>query len=149
MASPNSILFPIVDRTIDVLKPAEHYFSRFDAASGTNETFKFFIRYSLTSFFFFFLSLSTVTSTEGPELEIVRVSRRHMGPYLCIASNGVPPTVSKRIVLIVHCTYVCVGCSESLCNVTGESGYIPGKGGIPELSECNTRVSQCTACCRA
>ncbi|XP_046473169.1 neurotrimin isoform X2 [Neodiprion pinetum] len=42
------------------------------------------------------------TSTEGPELEIVRVSRRHMGPYLCIASNGVPPTVSKRIVLIVH-----------------------------------------------
>ncbi|XP_020706786.1 lachesin-like [Athalia rosae] len=43
-----------------------------------------------------------VASTEGPELEILRVSRRHMGPYLCIASNGVPPTVSKRIVLIVH-----------------------------------------------
>ncbi|KAF4532674.1 hypothetical protein B566_EDAN002909 [Ephemera danica] len=26
----------------------------------------------------------------------------HMGAYLCIASNGVPPTVSKRIMLIVH-----------------------------------------------
>ncbi|KAK9881851.1 hypothetical protein WA026_018042 [Henosepilachna vigintioctopunctata] len=25
-----------------------------------------------------------------------------MGPYLCIASNGVPPSVSKRIMLIVH-----------------------------------------------
>jgi hypothetical protein len=26
-----------------------------------------------------------------------------MGPYLCIASNGIPPSVSKRIMLIVHC----------------------------------------------
>ncbi|KAG7211710.1 hypothetical protein KM043_010959 [Ampulex compressa] len=43
-----------------------------------------------------------VASIEGPELEITRVTRLHMGPYLCIASNGVPPTVSKRIVLIVH-----------------------------------------------
>ncbi|XP_051175236.1 lachesin-like [Leptopilina boulardi] len=43
-----------------------------------------------------------VASIEGPELEITHVSRLHMGPYLCIASNGVPPTVSKRIVLIVH-----------------------------------------------
>uniref|UniRef100_A0A182JC76 Uncharacterized protein n=1 Tax=Anopheles atroparvus TaxID=41427 RepID=A0A182JC76_ANOAO len=25
-----------------------------------------------------------------------------MGAYLCIASNGVPPTVSKRVMLIVH-----------------------------------------------
>ncbi|XP_076238189.1 neurotrimin [Calliopsis andreniformis] len=43
-----------------------------------------------------------VASIQGPELEITRVTRLHMGPYLCIASNGVPPTVSKRIVLIVH-----------------------------------------------
>ncbi|KAK2583265.1 hypothetical protein KPH14_009275 [Odynerus spinipes] len=43
-----------------------------------------------------------VASIEGPELEITGVTRLHMGPYLCIASNGVPPTVSKRIVLIVH-----------------------------------------------
>ncbi|XP_034192563.1 neurotrimin isoform X2 [Osmia lignaria lignaria] len=39
---------------------------------------------------------------QGPELEITRVTRLHMGPYLCVASNGVPPAVSKRIVLIVH-----------------------------------------------
>uniref|UniRef100_T1GMI6 Ig-like domain-containing protein n=1 Tax=Megaselia scalaris TaxID=36166 RepID=T1GMI6_MEGSC len=25
-----------------------------------------------------------------------------MGAYLCIASNGVPPSVSKRVTLIVH-----------------------------------------------
>ncbi|XKL68976.1 hypothetical protein PGB90_006745 [Kerria lacca] len=43
-----------------------------------------------------------VTSVEGPLLNITRVNRLHMGPYLCIASNGVPPSVSKRIMLIVH-----------------------------------------------
>lgn len=42
-------------------------------------------------------------SMEGPELTIQRVNRLHMGAYLCIASNGVPPTVSKRVMLIVHC----------------------------------------------
>ncbi|XP_066140746.1 lachesin-like isoform X1 [Euwallacea fornicatus] len=39
---------------------------------------------------------------EGPTLNITKVNRLHMGPYLCIASNGVPPSVSKRIMLIVH-----------------------------------------------
>ncbi|KAK9504921.1 hypothetical protein O3M35_009088 [Rhynocoris fuscipes] len=41
-------------------------------------------------------------SIEGPEFNITRVNRLHMGAYLCIASNGVPPSVSKRIMLIVH-----------------------------------------------
>ncbi|XP_050664455.1 limbic system-associated membrane protein-like isoform X2 [Leptidea sinapis] len=45
---------------------------------------------------------SQVTSLEGPVLNITRVSRQHAGPYLCIASNGVPPTVSKRIMLTVE-----------------------------------------------
>ncbi|CAH0553150.1 unnamed protein product, partial [Brassicogethes aeneus] len=43
-----------------------------------------------------------VLSVEGPVLNISRVSRQQMGPYLCIASNGIPPSVSKRIMLIVH-----------------------------------------------
>ncbi|XP_073993538.1 neurotrimin-like isoform X2 [Rhodnius prolixus] len=43
-----------------------------------------------------------VLSIDGPEFNITRVNRLHMGAYLCIASNGVPPTVSKRIMLIVH-----------------------------------------------
>ncbi|XP_058810886.1 opioid-binding protein/cell adhesion molecule homolog isoform X2 [Phymastichus coffea] len=43
-----------------------------------------------------------VISVEGSLLNITRVNRLHMGAYLCIASNGVPPTVSKRIMLIVH-----------------------------------------------
>ncbi|XP_013190168.1 lachesin [Amyelois transitella] len=43
-----------------------------------------------------------VSSLEGPVLNISRVSRQHAGAYLCIASNGVPPTVSKRIMLTVQ-----------------------------------------------
>ncbi|XP_037273583.2 lachesin-like [Rhipicephalus microplus] len=41
-------------------------------------------------------------SYEGEELSITKVSRLHMGPYLCIASNGVPSPVSRRILLQVH-----------------------------------------------
>ncbi|KDR09777.1 hypothetical protein L798_00269, partial [Zootermopsis nevadensis] len=43
-----------------------------------------------------------VASVEGAVFNITRVNRLHMGAYLCIATNGVPPTVSKRIMLIVH-----------------------------------------------
>ncbi|KOX70478.1 Lachesin [Melipona quadrifasciata] len=39
---------------------------------------------------------------EGSVLKLTRVTRSDMGPYLCIASNGVPPAVSKRIVLNVY-----------------------------------------------
>uniref|UniRef100_A0AAG5D493 Ig-like domain-containing protein n=2 Tax=Anopheles atroparvus TaxID=41427 RepID=A0AAG5D493_ANOAO len=42
-----------------------------------------------------------VSSVEGPTFTIPKVNRLHMGAYLCIASNGVPPTVSKRVMLIV------------------------------------------------
>lgn len=47
----------------------------------------------------------SVLSVEGVTLILPRVKRQHMGAYLCIASNGVPPSVSKRITLIVHCKY--------------------------------------------
>lgn len=45
---------------------------------------------------------------EGEHLNLTRVTRNHMGAYLCIAYNGVPPPVSKRIVLKVHCKYLCI-----------------------------------------
>lgn len=41
----------------------------------------------------------------GNVLNLIRVSRADMGSYLCIASNGIPPSVSKRIVLDVECKY--------------------------------------------
>lgn len=46
-----------------------------------------------------------VTEWEGEVLEIARISRLDMSAYLCIASNGVPPSVSKRIKLSVDCEY--------------------------------------------
>ncbi|KAK8788765.1 hypothetical protein V5799_021458 [Amblyomma americanum] len=42
-----------------------------------------------------------VPSVKGTWLNITKVSRLHMSAYLCIASNGVLPSVSKRIVLEV------------------------------------------------
>ncbi len=50
----------------------------------------------------FFLS-SPVPSVEGPVLRLYRVSRLDMGAYMCIARNGVPPAVSKRIHLGIDC----------------------------------------------
>ncbi|KAE9538580.1 hypothetical protein AGLY_005679 [Aphis glycines] len=35
-------------------------------------------------------------------LRLTKVSRSEMGAYLCIGSNGVPPSVSKRITVSVH-----------------------------------------------
>ncbi|CAL4114683.1 unnamed protein product, partial [Meganyctiphanes norvegica] len=39
---------------------------------------------------------------QSEELELRSVTRKDMGAYLCIASNRVPPSISKRIVLDVH-----------------------------------------------
>ncbi|XP_050428985.1 lachesin-like isoform X2 [Adelges cooleyi] len=44
----------------------------------------------------------TVNFVDGEVLHITRVSRLHMGAYLCIASNGVPPSISKRVTLKVQ-----------------------------------------------
>lgn len=44
-----------------------------------------------------------VNDLESDSLELERISRLHMGAYLCIASNGVPPSVSKRIKVSVDC----------------------------------------------
>lgn len=45
----------------------------------------------------------SVMEWEGEMLEITRISRLDMGVYLCIATNGVPPTVSKQIRVSVDC----------------------------------------------
>ncbi|XP_023717616.1 neurotrimin isoform X2 [Cryptotermes secundus] len=43
-----------------------------------------------------------VNVVDGEVLHIIKVSRLHMGAYLCIASNGVPPSISKRVLLRVQ-----------------------------------------------
>lgn len=47
-----------------------------------------------------FISVNVV---DGEILFITKVSRLHMAVYLCIASNGVPPSISKRVQLKVQC----------------------------------------------
>ena len=51
------------------------------------------------------LSSRPVLEWEGETLELTRISRLDMGAYLCIATNGVPPSVSKRIKVSVDCEY--------------------------------------------
>ncbi|KAK3890804.1 hypothetical protein Pcinc_005276 [Petrolisthes cinctipes] len=46
-----------------------------------------------------------VVEQEGESLHLARVTRHDMDHYLCIASNGVPPMVSKRINVEVECEY--------------------------------------------
>ncbi|KAG5895291.1 hypothetical protein JTB14_029124 [Gonioctena quinquepunctata] len=41
----------------------------------------------------------------GTNMHFWRLDRRQMGAYLCIASNDIPPAVSKRISLSVNCEY--------------------------------------------
>ncbi|XP_017764646.1 PREDICTED: MAM domain-containing glycosylphosphatidylinositol anchor protein 1-like [Eufriesea mexicana] len=47
-------------------------------------------------------SKTKIASVVGETLTLSKVSRSEMGTYLCIASNGVPPSVSKRMTLHVH-----------------------------------------------
>lgn len=44
-----------------------------------------------------------IYSIEGANLTLWQVTRENMGAYLCIASNGIPPTVSKRVLIAVNC----------------------------------------------
>ncbi|KAL7020222.1 hypothetical protein ACKWTF_011422 [Chironomus riparius] len=46
--------------------------------------------------------LMKLESYNGSSLRLIKLDRRQMGPYLCIASNDVPPAVSKRVMLSVH-----------------------------------------------
>jgi len=43
-----------------------------------------------------------VEEWRGTNLQLFNVKREHMGAFMCIARNNVPPAVSRRIVLNVH-----------------------------------------------
>lgn len=58
-------------------------------------------------YYLFFLSIvkCLVNVVDGEILSITKVSRLHMAAYLCVASNGVPPSISKRVQLRVQCRH--------------------------------------------
>ena len=53
----------------------------------------------------FFLVFAEKMEVHGEVLDLLRISRTEMGAYLCIAQNGVPPSISKRIILTVECEF--------------------------------------------
>nr|CAD7201727.1 unnamed protein product [Timema douglasi] len=46
--------------------------------------------------------VSAVRQYDGENLLLNSIQRSDMGAYLCIASNGIPPSVSKRFIVQVH-----------------------------------------------
>ena len=40
---------------------------------------------------------------EGAKLRLDKISRLNMGDYLCVASNGIPPSASNRFSIKVQC----------------------------------------------
>ena len=46
-----------------------------------------------------------VSRVDGPVLELHKVKKSEAGSYLCIASNGHPPTVSRRVQLDIKCKF--------------------------------------------
>ncbi len=43
---------------------------------------------------------------ESSELRLPKISRLHMGDYLCVASNGIQPSTSKKYKIGVQCKYL-------------------------------------------
>ena len=39
----------------------------------------------------------------GAVLNITRISRKHMGVYMCETNNGIPPAASRDFEIEVHC----------------------------------------------
>lgn len=66
---------------------------------------------------------------DGDVLPLTKVSRNEMGAYLCIATNGVPPSVSKRIILDVECKYLMPEIGNENYSNRGNSGRIRFVGG--------------------
>ena len=52
------------------------------------------------------VSLILVFLHRGEVLRLHNVRRRDMGAFMCIASNNVHPTVSRRVSLSVYCKYI-------------------------------------------
>lgn len=54
-------------------------------------------------FFYVDIYLFSESLVNSNVLEIMQVSREHMGVYICIASNGIPPPAIKKTKLEVAC----------------------------------------------
>ena len=46
---------------------------------------------------------SQMNIVERAQLKMEKISRLNMGDYLCVASNGIPPSASNRFSIRVQC----------------------------------------------
>ena len=52
---------------------------------------------------FLLLYVVIIFHFQGPRLRLDKISRLNMGDYLCVASNGIPPSASNRFSIRVQC----------------------------------------------
>ena len=58
---------------------------------------------------------------EGPKLRLEKISRLNMGDYLCVASNGIPPSASNRFSIRVQCKIL----KYFSCEAQGLTRFLP------------------------
>ncbi|XP_015787102.1 limbic system-associated membrane protein isoform X2 [Tetranychus urticae] len=99
-----------------------------------------------------------VPSVIGEELSFTPITRWNMGSYLCIASNGVPPSISRRVIIYVQFAPVIRIPSVSVTGTKGanvtlqcssesspiadhswldQTGKLIGSSGLPNLKAAN------------
>ncbi|CAH1108649.1 unnamed protein product [Psylliodes chrysocephalus] len=66
----------------------------------------------------------------GPNLSIPRISRDHMGIYMCIADNGVPPQANRTYLVEVH--------FPPLVRISNQN--VPAANGSTATLECETEA---------
>lgn len=64
------------------------------------------IHYTVIDICILIFRIMKALAVEGEMLWLTKITRSEMGIYLCIASNQVPPSVSKRMKLQIHCKYI-------------------------------------------
>lgn len=74
----------------------------------------------LKNFKIFCFFVEVVKHVDGERLIMHQVSRMDMGGYYCIASNGIPPTVSKRFDVQINCKFQSIFQIISFCIIIRE-----------------------------
>ena len=72
-----------------LLQPPVHIWDCYEMSSG--------------SMLMFVTHYYAVAHVENTQLTVNKISRLHMGDYLCVASNGIPPPTSKKYRIHVNC----------------------------------------------
>ena len=61
--------------------------------------------------------IAAIDGIEGNSLVLTKLTRADGGAYLCIAQNGVPSPVSKRIMIHVHCKFYAEFIERHICHI--------------------------------